>query len=57
MALFRRKSTLQRVAEPLVGRIPAKAAVKSGAVAAGVTLGVTAASSVVSALRKRPPQS
>jgi hypothetical protein len=57
MALFRRKSMVQRVTEPLVGRIPGKAAVKSGAVAAGITLGVTAASSVVSALRKRPPQS
>ncbi len=57
MAWFRKKSTWQRVTEPLAGRIPGKAAVKSGAVAAGVTVGVTAASSVVSALRKKPPQS
>jgi hypothetical protein len=57
MSWFRKKSTWQRVAEPLADRIPGKAAVKSGAVAAGVTLGVTAASSFVSALRKKPPQS
>ena len=57
MAWFRKKSTWQRVTEPLASRIPGRAAAKSGAVAAGVTLGVTAASSVVSALRKKPPQS
>jgi len=57
MAWFRKKSAWQRATEPLVGRIPGKAAVKSGAVAAAVTVGVTAASSVVSALRKKPPQS
>lgn len=53
MGLFRKKSRWQRAAEPLIERVPGKAAIKSGAVAAGAAVAVTAVSSVVSAARKK----
>lgn len=55
--MFRRKSTWDKVREPLVARTPDRATVRSGLVAAGaaagVTLGLTALSSAVSAMRRR----
>ena len=57
MAWFTRKSRWQRATEPLRKRVPGRAAVQSGAVAAGAALGITLASSVVSAARKKLSQS
>ncbi len=56
MALFRRKSTWDKVKEPLAGRAPDKATVRSGLLAAGVVAGVTALSSAVSSLRRKKNQ-
>ncbi|GAA1728567.1 hypothetical protein GCM10009809_25180 [Isoptericola hypogeus] len=56
--LFRRKTFLDRVAEALGGR-PKRSgdtAVKSGLIALGSVAGVTAASAVASAVRKRQDQ-
>ncbi len=57
MVWFTRKSKWQKATDPLRGRVPGRAAVKSGAVAAGAALGVTMASSIVSAARKKLSQS
>ena len=57
MALFTKKSKLQQATDSLRGRVPGKAAVKSGAVAAGAAVAVTMASSAVSAARKKMSQS
>ncbi len=54
MAWFQRKSRWQKVTKPLADRVPGAAAVRSSAVAAGAAVAVTAASSAISALRKKP---
>jgi len=56
MRLFRRKSTWDRVREPLAARVPAKATVRGGLLAAGAAVGVTALSSAVSSLRRKKDQ-
>jgi len=56
MGLFRSKSTWDKLKDPVVARAPAKKTVWSGLMAAGAAVGVTAASSAVSSIRKRKGQ-
>jgi len=53
MKLFRKKSTWDKVKDPIAEHAPGKTTVRSGLVAAGVAVGVTALSSAVSSFRKR----
>lgn len=51
--LFRKQSAWDKVRRPLAARAPGQATVRSGLVAAGAAVGVTAVSSAVSSYRKR----
>ena len=53
MTLFRKKSTWDKMKDPVVARAPA---VRSGLTAAGAAVGLTALSSIVSSIRKRLDQ-
>lgn len=53
MMPFRRKSTWDKVKDPIASRAPGKGTVKSGLVAAGAALGITALSSAVSSFREK----
>ena len=53
MKLFRKKSTWDKMKDPVAARAPA---VKPGLIAAGAAIGLTALSSVVSSIRKRLDQ-
>ena len=50
---IRKKSKWQRAAEPLSSHLPAKSAIKSGVGTVIGALSLTAASAVVSAVRRR----
>ncbi len=50
--MFRKKSTWQKMADPLT-HVAGKSIVKSGATAAAMAVGMTAASAAVSAVRRR----
>jgi hypothetical protein len=52
MSLFHRKSTIERLVEP-VSNINPKSAAKSGLMSIGALLGMSLLSSAVSALRQR----
>jgi hypothetical protein len=53
MRLFRKKSTWEKLTDPVVQRAQEKGTVRSSLLAAGAAGGVTAASSVVSSIRKK----
>ena len=52
MSLFRRKSTMERLVEP-VSSLDPKSAAKSGLMSIGALVGMSLLSSAVSALRQR----
>jgi hypothetical protein len=54
--LFRKQSGSDKVLEPLAGRAPRRATLRSGLLAAGTAAGVTAMSSAVSSYRKKKQQ-
>jgi hypothetical protein len=53
MTLFRKKSTWDKMKGPVAAGVPA---VRSGLIAAGAAVGLTALSSVVSSIRKKLDQ-
>ena len=53
MRPFRRKSTWDKVKDPIAARAPGRGTVKSGLLAAGAAVGITAVSSAVSSLRQK----
>ncbi len=53
MMLFRKKSAWDRLKDPVVSRAPDASTLRSGALAAGAAVALTAASSVVSSIRKK----
>lgn len=54
MRLFRRKKSMwQRAVEPVADRVDARALTRSGLAAAAGAIGLTAASAVVSSVRRR----
>ncbi len=53
MMLFRKKSAWDRLKDPVVSRAPDASSLWSGALAAGAAVALTAASSVVSSIRKK----
>lgn len=57
MKLIRRKSTWDRLREPVAARVPGRTTVVSGLLAAGAAAGLTALSSAVSSYRKKKQHS
>ncbi len=53
MMRFRKKSAWDRLKDPVVSRAPDGSTLRSGALAAGAAMALTAASSVVSSIRKK----
>ncbi len=53
MKRFRKKSAWDKVKDPVVSRAPDKSTLRSGALAAGATVALAAASSVVSSIRRK----
>jgi len=56
MKLFRRKSTWAKMTGPVLRRASAAVSTRSGLLAAGAALGLTAASSAVSSVRRKSQQ-
>ncbi len=53
MSLFRKQSIWQRAAKPVTSQVDVKSASKSGLVAVAGAIGVTAASAVISSIRRK----